>query len=293
MSSALLDFFLIVYILPVCFGIGYRLLIGRPLPQVGERSPASLLPPPSDPIARVRILFHRPFAPRGALGGHSCILFKRQGAPGYTRFDYDAEAVPLRNDGWVANEPAYGPPPTYIYGVDGPRAEAMIPLIEAAVQAYAQRHYHDYRRFVGPNSNTFIQGIIDAVPDMDAMLPPNALGKEYPHDGRWLRRTKTGIHITLGGYVSLRIGWIEGLELNLFCLLAGLDWRRPALKLPALGRLGMPLTPIPAYVPGSGRLTIGGGRGLKPGTHESGFTHPGQAGRGGRNRRRRQPNVKA
>jgi hypothetical protein len=35
-------------------------------------------------------------------------------------------------------------------------------------------------------------------------------------------------------------GWDEGLELNLLGLTFGVDVRRPALKLPAIGRLGMP-----------------------------------------------------
>ena len=35
-------------------------------------------------------------------------------------------------------------------------------------------------------------------------------------------------------------GWHEGVELNLLGLTFGLDVRQPALKLPAVGRLGMP-----------------------------------------------------
>jgi hypothetical protein len=48
--------------------------------------------------------------------------------------------------------------------------------------------------------------------------------------------------ISLGGYLGLTIGWIEGIELNFMGGVLGLDIRRPALKLPAIGRLGPPLT---------------------------------------------------
>jgi hypothetical protein len=35
-------------------------------------------------------------------------------------------------------------------------------------------------------------------------------------------------------------GWLEGIELNFFGGVFGLDIRRPAQKLPGLGRLGVP-----------------------------------------------------
>jgi hypothetical protein len=35
------------------------------------------------------------------------------------------------------------------------------------------------------------------------------------------------------------IGWIEGIELNFLGLIAGLDVRRPAIKLPGWGRIGL------------------------------------------------------
>jgi hypothetical protein len=40
--------------------------------------------------------------------------------------------------------------------------------------------------------------------------------------------------------MGLTVGWLEGIELNVFGGVLGLDIRRPALKLPGLGRLGVP-----------------------------------------------------
>jgi hypothetical protein len=37
----------------------------------------------------------------------------------------------------------------------------------------------------------------------------------------------------------LTIGWVEGVEVNVLGLVAGIDLRRPALKVPGLGRLGI------------------------------------------------------
>ncbi|MBV9565637.1 MAG: DUF3750 domain-containing protein, partial [Bradyrhizobium sp.] len=50
------------------------------------------------------------------------------------------------------------------------------------------------------------------------------------------------LFVSLGGYLGLTIGWIEGVELNFFGAVLGFDLRRPALKLPGTDRLGMPLT---------------------------------------------------
>jgi hypothetical protein len=53
--------------------------------------------------------------------------------------------------------------------------------------------------------------------------------------------SRTGIRVDLGGYFGLSIGWVEGIEISILGAVAGIDIRRPALKLAGLGRLGMPL----------------------------------------------------
>ncbi len=141
--------------------------------------------------------------------------------------------------------------------------------MQAAIAGYAWRHLGDYRAWPGPNSNTFVAAILDAVPEARAVLPPLAIGKDFPYDGRWLRPTasRTGFRIALGGYAGLTVAWVEGIELNLFGLVAGLDLRRPAIKLPGLGRFGLaplvvapPLAALPsdAYSPPGSREEVSG-----------------------------------
>jgi hypothetical protein len=39
--------------------------------------------------------------------------------------------------------------------------------------------------------------------------------------------------------LGITLGWVEGIELNMLSLVAGLDLRHPAVKLPGLGRIGV------------------------------------------------------
>jgi hypothetical protein len=72
-------------------------------------------------------------------------------------------------------------------------------------------------------------------------LPPTAIGKDFPYSGRWWGVTSsgTGVFATLAGYVGLTLGWVEGFEFNFFGAVLGFDIRRPALKLPGIGRVGI------------------------------------------------------
>ncbi|MGY3075727.1 hypothetical protein ACVWZZ_002098 [Bradyrhizobium sp. LM6.10] len=125
--------------------------------------------------------------------------------------------------------------------VDGTRAEALIPKIRDVIENYKFRTYGDYSAWPGPNSNTFVQAALDAVPELRAVLPPTAIGKDFPYSGRWAGVTAsgTGLYASLSGYLGMTIGWVEGVEINFLGAVLGLDVRRPAVKLPGIGRLGI------------------------------------------------------
>ena len=210
--------------------------------RAADRSSAGLLPPASAKAeAVVRIFSARTVSWRGVLASHSWIVIKRAGASAYRRYDYTAWGEPIWIDRFAADGRWFGQIPQIVFAADGTAAEAMIPKIENAVAGYAYRHLGDYRLWPGPNSNTFIAAIMSAAPEIDAVLPPTAVGKDFPFDGRWFGRTPsgTGVRINLGGYAGLTIGWVEGIEINILGAVAGLDIRRPALKLPSFGRVGI------------------------------------------------------
>ena len=100
------------------------------------------------------------------------------------------------------------------------------------------RHWPATTDFGGPNSNTFVAAVVRAAPELRASLPPTAIGKDFrPGVFLGLTDSRTGAEAGLLGVVGLKVGWIEGLEINLFGFVAGLDLRQPALKLPGFGQI--------------------------------------------------------
>jgi hypothetical protein len=176
---------------------------------------------------------------------HTWIVLKEQGASQYSRYDYTAWGDPVRIDGFAPNGRWFGALPDTVLSVDGGEAQRLIPKIRSVIENYRFRSYGDYQPWPGPNSNTFVQTALNAVPELNVVLPPTAIGKDYPYDGSWYGVTPshTGVFVTLGGYLGLRLGWVEGFEVNLLGGVIGIDFRRPALKLPALGRIGMQISP--------------------------------------------------
>jgi hypothetical protein len=215
---------------------------GRGNWQTADRSSAGLLPAPSaHPEALIRVYSARTVRWRSIFAVHSWIVVKEQGAASYSRYDYTAWGEPIRNNGFAADARWFGAAPETIVAVDGEEANRLIPKIRYVIENYKFRGHGDYSAWPGPNSNTFVQAALDAVPELKAVLPPTAIGKDYPYEGDWMGLTasRTGAYISLGGYIGLTMGWVEGFEINFFGAVLGFDVRRPALKLPGIGRLGM------------------------------------------------------
>lgn len=214
--------------------------------QFADRSSAGLLPPPAaHPAALVRVFAARTVRWRGIFAVHSWIVVKEAGAKAYTRYDYTAWGNPIRVNGFAADGRWFGDVPQIVASADGETASQMIPKIRGAIEHYKPRAYGDYRAWPGPNSNTFVAAVLAAVPELKTTLPPTAIGKDYPVAGSWIGLTpsRTGVFATLGGYLGISAGWVEGLEVNILGAVLGLDWRYPAIKLPGLGRIGMAIAP--------------------------------------------------
>jgi hypothetical protein len=233
-----------LYLLPLLVSAAIYYFTSRTVDwRSADRSSAQLLPPAERlASAVVRVFSARTVSWRGIVATHSWVVIKEQGAPRYERFDYTAWGLPIWKDRFVPDGRWFGRVPETVFAAEGEAAARMIPTIRAFIRSYRYSRPGDYRLWPGPNSNTFVAAIMQAVPGMRASLPPTAIGKDFPYDGRWIGLTpsRTGLRINLGGYAGITVGWYEGLELNLLGAIVGLDIRRPALKLTGLGRIGVP-----------------------------------------------------
>jgi len=209
--------------------------------QTADWSSTGSLPPATrEPAARILVLSARTGRWKGIFATHNWVVLKHENAQAWTRYDVVGWGMPVRTNGWAPDGRWYGDTPVAVVDVSGGPAAALIPRIEAAIKAYAFARAGDYRVWPGPNSNTFVAAVLRAVPELGATLPPTAIGKDFrsrPFVG--LTDSRTGIEASLWGVMGLKVGWVEGVELNVMGLVVGLDVRRPALKLPGFGRIGV------------------------------------------------------
>jgi hypothetical protein len=211
---------------------------------------AGLLPAPADdPEPRVYLFAARTGGWRSIFAVHTWIVVKPARAEAYTRYDVTGFGRrPIRVNGYVPDSYWIGNRPEMIAAIGGERAATAIPKIEHAITSYAFAGEGDYRMWPGPNSNTFVATVLRAAPELDVAMPPEAIGKDFRADGAVIGLTEsgTGVEMSLLGLLGLKVGWIEGIEVNVLTLVAGFDARRPALKVPAFGRIGFDLLQSPS-----------------------------------------------
>jgi Protein of unknown function (DUF3750) len=203
-------------------------------------SSVGMLPPAgAERDARLLVFTGRTGRWKGIFSVHSWVVFKPESGSTWSRYDVVGWGRPLRLNGWDPDGRWYGDTPRVLVDVRGAEAQALIPRVKEAVATYTYNDFGDYRIWPGPNSNTFVATVLRAVPELQATLPPNAVGKDfraYPYAG--LTDSGTGVEASLWGIVGVKVGWVEGIELNFLGLVAGFDLRHPAVKLPGFGRLG-------------------------------------------------------
>jgi hypothetical protein len=198
--------------------------------QDADWSSTGALPPAREfEAARLIVFTGTTGAWKGIFSVHSWVVFKRAGAKAWTRAN-----------GWPADGRWYGNMPVAIADVSSAEAERLIPKVEATIEDYRFNKAGDYRIWPGPNSNSFTAAVLRAVPELGVTLPPNAVGRDF-RAGFYAGRTDsgTGAELNLWGLADVKIGWVEGIEVNLLGLVAGLDLRHPGVKLPGFGRIGV------------------------------------------------------
>ena len=205
---------------------------------------AGLAPDPvTNRDAIVQVYASRTFGWRGAFAVHTWIAAKPAGAQRYTRYEVigwrargGGSALSISDDG-APDAEWYGATPRLIGDLRGAVAEAVIARLPDAAAAYPWATA--YAAWPGPNSNTFIAWLGRAIPELQLTLPSLAIGKDYLPPGDFVASTPsgTGWQVSLSGLVGVTAARDEGLEINLFGLVTGVDFRHPALKVPGIGRI--------------------------------------------------------
>ncbi|HZP35916.1 MAG TPA: DUF3750 domain-containing protein [Methylomirabilota bacterium] len=232
-------------------------LIGgcTPLERLGQnwrelrRDSSGQAPDPAEaPEPIVQVYAARAVGWRGVMAVHTWVAVKPAEAPAYTRYEvigwgvgHGAPAIRVNRTG--PDNYWFGSRPDLLVDRRGAGVDALIRRLEAAVAAYP---YPDsYRTWPGPNSNTFVAYLGRAVPELRLDLPATAIGKDFIPHGVPVATTPsgTGVQLSLLGLLGVAAGVEEGLELNVLGLSFGVDLKRPALKLPVVGRLGVRQTP--------------------------------------------------
>jgi hypothetical protein len=198
--------------------------------------------------AVVQVYAARAVGWRGVMAVHTWVAVKPSGAPAFTRYEVmgwgvgnGAPAVRVNRTG--PDNYWFGSRPQLLVDCRGQGVDELITRLEAAVGAYP--YPTSYRTWPGPNSNTFIAYLGRAVPELRLDLPVTAIGKDFIPGGMpaAMSPSGTGVQLSLFGVLGVLAGLDEGLEVNVLSLAFGIDVKRPALKLPVVGRLGLSQRP--------------------------------------------------
>ncbi len=191
--------------------------------------------------AIVHVLAGRTGRWKGIFAHHTWIVVKPKGATRYTRYDVVGWGKALRVNAYDADGRWYGNVPDILVTLKGAAAERAIPEIQRAVSEYPYGGPGSYVIWPGPNSNSFVAAVARRVPAIAPALLPTAVGKDF---AGWpfyagTSPSHTGYQLSLGGLLGVTLGRVEGLEVNMLGLVAGIDLARPAIKLPGWGRIGL------------------------------------------------------
>ena len=243
-------FLLLVLIGPLWVGVSGAVSLTSDW-RTASRQSAGLAPQPSQTRgAVVQVYAARAFNWRGLFAVHTWIAVKAAASDQYVVHQVlgwnewrglsvvdSRAAIPDRY--W------YGAKPDLLLDIRGDAAEALIEEVNAAVRRYP--YTHEYRLWPGPNSNTFVAWVAREVPALGLSLPVTAIGKDYlGHNTLWAPAPSgTGGQFSLFGGIGMLAALEEGLEINLLGLVVGVDPLGLAVKLPGIGRVGVPRNPRP------------------------------------------------
>jgi hypothetical protein len=218
--------------------------------RTADRSPMGIAPTPAgESRAMVQIYSARTYGWKGNLAVHSWVATKDKNAGEYNIYEvigyYANRGMPvIRVTHRQPDERWFGNDPELHLDIRGEEAEKMIPLVVKAIESYP--YPESYRIWPGPNSNTFVSYVMRNTPGIYTDLPPHAIGKDWIGKAQpiGISESGTGVQLSIFGLLGATVGLAEGIEVNLLGMSFGIDFARPAIKLPFVGRLGFKDKPL-------------------------------------------------
>ncbi len=187
-------------------------MVGRVTAQdwrTASQEPVGLAPDPATTReAVVQVYAARVIGWRGVFGVHTWIAVKRAAAMDYT-----------------------------VYEIIGWRLRWQDTALVVRHRAPDMRWFGSAPELVAEKRGA--GGVLRAVPELEADLPPTAIGKDY--SGKKLvgsAPSGRGFQLSLFGLAGLTASAVEGFEVNVLGLTFGINPFDPSLKLPLVGRVG-------------------------------------------------------
>jgi hypothetical protein len=238
----ILSVILLVFVLPTLVSAGLWATREHPRGwRDADWSSTGILPKAEDsPQAAIYVFSAMTGGFKGAIASHAWIVTKAKNGD-YRRYDKVGWGTPIRVNNYPADGLWYSNRPRLVVDIEGAEAERLIPKVEAAIEAYPYGQPGGYRIYPGPNSNTFVAHVLRQVPELGAVLPSDAVGRDYLGERTFYALDSDGrdLHVSLGGLAGFSVGMRSGLEVNFLGLVAGIDLARPALKVPGFGAVGL------------------------------------------------------
>ncbi|MBT1451497.1 DUF3750 domain-containing protein [Glaciecola sp. XM2] len=152
--------------------------------RTASRESAGIAPDPAlQTQAVIEFYAADAFSWRGWFAVHTWVAIKEQDAVEYTVYEVvgwqvDRGLPALRE--YTTTTPDrywYGAKPEKFLSMQGPKAQALIPQIKAAVSRYPWAN--EYTLVPGPNSNTFPAWLGLQVPELELKMPFRAIGSGF------------------------------------------------------------------------------------------------------------------